>query len=199
MKSGSREPGTGSQPYSISSSSRAASADCCARWRAGARFIGSSTGSGLPERSRGAQRTASARGGRRADIGGVPAGLRARGNTGGRHGPTHHHDGRLAQPRSVAAGVYLAPPERRLPSWPSTTGGRTRRRGRWGGPAVRIRRSRLVRQGQRRSEDCSPCAATSHSPRLAHDWASHPSSRVLAIVSEGVTDPEVWRTAIAGR
>ncbi len=44
-----------SKGNSISSSSRVASADCCAPWRAGAPFIGRSTGSGLPRaKSRGA-------------------------------------------------------------------------------------------------------------------------------------------------
>ena len=101
MKSGIRDRGSGIRDLDFTSSSRAASAACCARWRAGARFIRrwppAAASIGVSSRHR--PRACRPR--------------RAPGHPVAVDGPAHHHDGRPAESRGVAAGVRRAAAERR--------------------------------------------------------------------------------------
>ena len=126
---------------------------------------------------------------RRADRGGMSAGLGARRTSGRGRRSTQDHARRSSQSRSVAARVRIAAPERRC------VHGDRRRVGARGDARARAsrgrrsddRRRRVGCRGARRAARALPRridAATSAATR-----PRRPDRSVLVIVSEGVTDP----------
>ena len=122
----------------------------------------------------------------------VPAGVGSRRPPRRGRWETDDNDGRTEKPRGLAARLCGASADRRQLSrhrrFVGTRGdspnGATRK--------ATIPESRPVHRAPPLSAACSPCSAIRRSPPFATSLQLSDHTRALVIVSEGVTDPDVW-------